>query len=471
MNTLNKFISEKKERPVKILQFGEGNFLRGFADYAIDLANERGILNGDITILKPIPYGNLLDFKTQDNQYTVILNGLLDNKPQTNTRLITSIKESLDIYKNYKAYMDYHLSESLRFIISNTTESGIVFNPEDEYTMTPPSSYPAKLTQFLYKRFLHFNGSNESGLIILPVELIEDNGKTLKNIILKYSDLWNLDSEFNNWINDACIFCSTLVDRIVTGYPKDDEDILWNSFNYIDKLMVSGEHYFLWVIESKKDISLELPLNNVLPVIFTNDLSPYRNRKVRILNGAHTSFSLLSFLAGNETVLESMEDELIYNFIKSTIFDEIIMTVTLPKDELMDYANNVLNRFKNPFIKHSLLSISLNSISKWKCRCLKSYITYFDLNNEIPKNLAFSLSSLIAFYKFGNGNDDEALIEFIKNNSIEDILKSELLWGYDITKIGDSLRYIENSYNDILELGMRKALIKHEENNKDKSRR
>ena len=322
MDLLNRKKTGKVERPVKVLQFGEGNFLRAFVDYMIDIANEQGKFNGDIVLVKPIEFGSLDRFHDQECQYTVQLRGIVDGEPKRINRIVTSVADAVDAYGEYQKYADYAKLDSLRYIVSNTTEAGIVYDDTDRLEMEPPKSYPGKLTKFLYERYKHFNGAMDKGLVMLPVELIDDNGIHLKECVEKLAVLWNLEEGFKKWLDEACVFTSTLVDRIVTGYPRDEAEELCKEFGYQDNLIVTGEPFALWVIESAKDISKEFPLPDAgLPVIFTDNQKPYKQRKVRILNGAHTSFVLASYLCGNDIALESMQDELIFNFMKATIFD------------------------------------------------------------------------------------------------------------------------------------------------------
>jgi tagaturonate reductase len=485
MDTLNRSISGQKTRPIQVLQFGEGNFLRGFVDYMIDIANEQEVFNGHIAIVKSIESGNLENFHKQEFQYTVILNGLVDGKAQTLKRQITCIADVVDAYAEYEKYMDYSKLDTLHYIVSNTTEAGIVFDPTDEYHLTPPKSFPGKLTKFLYERYKTFDGSLDKGLVMLPVELIDDNGIQLKKCVLQFCELWQLETGFVNWIQEACVFCSTLVDRIITGYPKDNETLFWDQLGYRDELIVTGEPFALWVIECPKDISSQFPLNKAgLPVIFTNDQKPYKQRKVRILNGAHTSFVLASYLAGNDSVLESINDTVIYKFMHDTIFKEVIPTLSLPKEELISFAESVITRFSNPYIKHALLSISLNSISKWKARCLPSFLRYIELMNEIPKHLAFSFAAMMAFYTgdelrghsligIRNGaeysiSDDMPVLEFFRLNCRKDsksfsqaVLSNVNFWDQDLTAIDGILDSVAEYLEDIRTLGMRNALEKN----------
>lgn len=484
MELLSKASTNKVERPIKVLQFGEGNFLRAFVDYMIDIANESGEFDGDIVLVKPIEFGSLDLFHNQECQYTVQLRGISDGEAKRINRVVTSVTDVVDAYKEYEKYSDYAKLDTLRFIVSNTTEAGIVYEESDRLEMNPPKSYPGKLTKFLYERYKHFDGAMDKGLIMLPVELIDDNGIHLKECVLKQVANWGLEDAFVDWINNACVFTSTLVDRIVTGYPRDEAKELCKEFGYQDNLIVTGEPFALWVIESPVDISNELPLPKAgLPVIFTDNQKPYKQRKVRILNGAHTSFVLASYLCGNDIVLESMNDELILNFIKGTLFDEVIPTLTLPKQDLLDFADAVLTRFNNPYVKHAHLAISLNSVSKWRARCMPSFLDYIKNEGKLPSHLTFSLAALMAFYTGSEirekalighrGNDeyqildDAFVLEFFAANSGKDaaefakaVLSNEDFWGQDLTKLDGVEAAVAGYLSDIRELGMRKAMEK-----------
>ncbi len=476
---------DKKERPVRVLQFGEGNFLRGFADYMIDIANEKGQFDGDIVLIKPIEFGSLERFEKQDCLYTVSLRGIIDGKAEVKNRIITSIADTADAIGEYDKYMEYAKLDTLRFIISNTTEAGIVYDENDRFEYTPPHTFPGKLTGFLFERFRYFEGASDKGLIMLPVELIDDNGIHLKECVLKQIDNWNLGEDFKNWVETSCVFCSTLVDRIITGYPKGEDEKLWEEWNYRDELIVTGEPFALWVIECPKDISAEFPLDKAgLPVIYTDNQKPYKQRKVRILNGAHTSFVLASFLCGNDIVLQSMEDEDILKFIQKTIYDEVIPTLTLPKKDLEDFAQAVITRFKNPYVKHALLSISLNSVSKWRARCLPSFLGYIEQKKTLPAHLTFSLAALMAFYTgseirdgalIGHRGeeeyrimDDAAVLEFFAANSSKDakdfteaFLAREDFFGQNLNEIEGLTDAVSEYLDDIRKLGMREAIRKN----------
>lgn len=484
MELLSKQKTGKKERPVKVLQFGEGNFLRAFVDYMIDIANEKGEFDGDIVLVKPIEFGTLERFHEQECQYTVQLRGIVDGEAKRINRVVTSVTDVVDAYGEYEKYAEFAKLDTLRFIVSNTTEAGIVYDDTDKFELNPPKTYPGKLTKFLFERYKHFNGAQDKGLVMLPVELIDDNGIHLKECVLKLAKLWKLEDEFIAWINDACVFTSTLVDRIVTGYPRDEAEELCKEFGYQDNLIVTGEPFALWVIESARDISDELPLPKAgLPVIFTDNQKPYKQRKVRILNGAHTSFVLASYLCGNDIVLESMNDELILNFIKATIFDEVIPTLTLPKQELDEFAEAVLTRFNNPYVKHAHLSISLNSVSKWRARCMPSFLGYIEKEGKVPPHLTFSLAALMAFYtgtkirdkalighrdgQEYNIMDDAAVLEFFAANSGKEpkefahaVLANTDFWGQDLSALAGVEETIVSYLTDIRELGMRGTMEK-----------
>lgn len=482
MEKLNKKISKAVNRPVKVLQFGEGNFLRGFVDYMIDVANEKGVFDGNVAIVKPIEFGNLDRFKAQENQYTLSLRGNAEGKTVVENRIITCVSDAVATIEDYEAYADYAKCETLRFVVSNTTEAGIVFDETDVFEAKPPKTYPGKLTKFLFERYQFFKGEKEKGLVLIPCELIENNGGMLKKCILQFADLWKLEEGFKAWVENACIFCSTLVDRIVTGYPREEAQKMWEEFGYEDDLLDTAEIFGLWVIESDKDISEELPFDKAgLPVIFTDNQKPYRERKVRILNGAHTSFVLASYLKGNDYVKESMEDLAVRSFMMNTIFDEVIPTLSLPEEDCKSFANSVIDRFENPFIKHALLSISLNSVSKWKSRCMPSLLGYVEKFGKLPKHLTFSLAALMSFYTgteikegalIGHRGeeeykilDDADVLEFFAahsnkpaNEFAQAYLSNTKFFGQDLTKIEGLTEAVSSALEEIRTKGMKVAL-------------
>lgn len=485
MELLNKQMTGKKDRDIKVVQFGEGNFLRGFVDYMIDIANEKGTFDGDIVLIKPINFGNLDMFHAQDCQYNVSLSGIVDGEPKVLRRTVTSVADAVDAYNEYEKYNNLAKIPTLRFVVSNTTEAGIVYDETDKFELDPPNTFPGKLTKFLYTRYTEFNGAMDKGLVMLPVELIDDNGMHLKECVDKFIKLWNLGDAFQKWVDEACIFTQTLVDRIITGYPRETAPQMWEEYGYQDNIIVTGEPFALWVIESSKDISNELALPQAgLPVVFTEDHHPYKQRKVRILNGAHTSFVLASFLAGNDIVLESMNDELVYDFMYKTLFDEVIPTLSLSKEDCEEFANAVITRFRNPYVKHQLLAISLNSVSKWRARCMPSYLGYINKEGKLPAHLTFSLAALFAFYQgteikdgalIGHRGeeeycikDDAKVLEFCAANSGKDarayaeaFMSNVDFWGQDLTKDAGALDAVATYLEEIRTLGMRAAMEKN----------
>ena len=461
-------VLKRKNRPIKVMQYGEGNFLRAFADYFIDILNEETDFGGNIAIVKPIFFGNLENFKKQDNLYTVLLRGRKDGKVINEPRIVKSVEKVLDAKENFEEYMALSHLESLRFIISNTTEAGITLNKNDNFEGLP-NTYPGKLTKFLFERFTYFNGDISKGLIMLPVELIDYNGRELKRCVFALADIWNLGEDFKNWLQDANVFCSTLVDRIVTGYPKGYADKICEELGYEDNLVDIGEPFGLWVIESDKDISSELPFEKAnLPVIFTDNVKPYKDRKVRVLNGAHTASVLVSYLGGVNIVRDMMQDEVFGKMARQIVDTEIVPMVPLPIDEVKNFANSVYERFDNPFIDHELLSISLNSVSKWKARVLPSFKDNYNKNGKIPKLLTFSFAGLLAFYcsddlkedgLYAKRNDGteyiihdnaDVLKNFAENSKLSDKEYVEMIasnldfWGEDLTEYESFVKDVTN---------------------------
>ena len=470
MEILNSRHFQRVKRPVKVLQFGEGNFLRGFVDYMIDIANEKGVLNSNVNIVKPIDFGNLDRFKKQDNLYTLILRGRQNGEAIEQSRIISCVNDAIDPFVDYAAYEKQAQNDDLRFIVSNTTEAGIAFDEQDCFASTPPKTFPGKLTKLMYKRFAHYNGATDKGVVFMPCELIEKNGENLKRCMLAYAKLWNLGEDFQKWLEESCYYCNTLVDRIITGYPRDKAEEFWQKLGYEDDLLDTGEPFALWVIECTRGIdkiAAEFPLDKAgLPVVFTENLKPYRDRKVRILNGAHTCTVPAAFLAGQDIVRDCMHDEVIGSFMKQAIDDEIIPVLTLPEKELREFADSVIERFDNPFIDHQLLSICLNSVSKWKARVMPTVQEFIEKNGKLPQHLVFSLAALIAFYHKGkelkgkeliaerDGKayaivDDIEVLQFFAervNASIDelakDVLANKAFWGIDLTQYAGMLETV-----------------------------
>lgn len=424
---------EKVERPERIIQFGEGGFLRGFVDWMFQKLNESGKYNGNIVVVQPIEKGMCDMLTAQNCGYTHIIRGV-EGVEKT---IVNSISRCVKPYDDYKEYLKLAHNPDFRVIVSNTTEAGITYVEGDKLGDAPPKSFPAKLTALLYERFK----AGLDGFILLPCELIENNGAKLKEIVLKYSADWNLGADFEKWINESNYFCSTLVDRINTGYPKDEDMQL----GYDDNLVNTSEYFHLWVIQGDKKLADELPFDKIgLNVIWTDNLSMYRTRKVRILNGAHTSMVPYAMLKGFDTVKSCIDDPDMLAYIKKCIFDEIIPTLDLPKEELTDYANSVLERFANPYIKHYLSSIALNSVSKFKVRVLPSITEYIKRYNKMPETLLLAFASLIKFYRTDMPNDDPEVMKFMKTASTKEILANEKLWDEDLSYLYDEVKKYED---------------------------
>ena len=443
-------VTSKVQRPVKVLQFGDGNFLRGFADWVIDIMNEKVDFNGNVKVIRPLRKGSSKKEDTQGGLYHVALMGLQNGKMISDTRMITCVSGFIDPYENKDDFLAAADNPYLKIVISNTTESGITFNSNDGNPDRMPESFPAKVALLLYHRFKTFDGDPAKGLIFLPCELIEKNGETLRSFVLQYSGLWKLPTEFARWVNECNTFCNTLVDRIVPGFPKDNIHEIQGSTGYEDNQVVVAEPFHFWAIEGSEEARTFFPVDKTeLSVKFVKDLSPYRTRKVRILNGAHTALTPVAYLRGLRTVKESVGDSYCGSFLRMAIFEEIIPTLDSPEAELNQFANDVLERFQNPFIKHELSSIALNSISKYKVRVLPSVLEYVKRKGTLPERLIFSLACLIQSYKGdvkGTStpvNDSEDIVEFFKKiwesrdlrSVVEGTLSNASFWDQDLTKV------------------------------------
>lgn len=417
---------DKPERIEKVIQFGEGGFLRGFVDWIIQLTNEATDFNASVVVVQPIEKGMCKMLEEQNCVYTHVMRGMKGGVPTTEQKIVDSISRCVEPYADFEAYLALAENKDFRFVVSNTTESGIAFSAEDRPENAPNVTFPAKVTVLLKKRY----DLGLPGFIFLPCELIDKNGETLRKYVLQYAKLWGYEEDFIQWIEKENVFCNTLVDRIVTGYPRDEKFEL----GYEDNMLNTSELFHLWVIQGPQSIMEEFPFNKAgLNIIVTEDLEKYRTRKVRILNGAHTSMIPYALLEGIETVGDCMKDENMSAFVKKCVYEEIIPTLDLPEEELLDYANNVFERFENPFIRHLCASISLNSVSKFKVRVLPSILEYIKRKNEMPQTLLTSFAKLIQFYKEGTPNDDEKVMAFMKEASVTEILANTTLWDEDLS--------------------------------------
>lgn len=471
---------ERGEVKETILQFGEGNFLRAFVDWMIDLSNEKDNKPGNVVIVQPIDVGLVDLINEQKGIYTLSMRGNTENGKKIENRVIKSVSRGINPYADFKAYIDFVESEDLKYVVSNTTEAGISYHEEDFREDRVQDSFPAKVAQLLYFRYKKYAGAEDKGLVFLPVELIDDNGYYLKKYVDQHIEDWGFEEDFKTWVDEANHFTSTLVDRIVTGRPSPEEAEEFAKENgYEDKLLVFSELFNLWVIEGDKnkakDLAFEgLPCN----VIWTDNVDPYKKRKVRILNGGHTSTVPAAVIHGFDIVRDFMEDEVFKTYLNDLIDIEVIPNIDLAKEDLVKFKNEVFLRFNNPYVDHKLLSITLNSISKFNARCLPSIVDYYNESGQAPKHFAFSLAALIRFYEiekngegyFGkdeNGkeypvNDDKELLELFASkakddNYIDEILASDI-WEYDIEKLGDFKELVKKYYKDIKKKSIKEVM-------------
>lgn len=453
-------MSPQKGLPVKVLQYGEGNFLRAFVDYMIDVLNEAGYFGGSAALVQPIAAGMAGAINAQDGLYTVVLRGIEDGREVVRKRLVTCIDSCINPYADFDNYFKAAKNPDLRFVVSNTTEAGIAYKEGEKLEDKPQASFPAKVCALLYERYRHFSGDATKGLVFIPCELIDNNGTMLKELVLRHAKEWQLEAGFVDWVENSNHFTNTLVDRIVTGYPKDEIDALQADLGYEDNLMVAAEIFHFFAIEAGeaalKAISEELPFHKAgLNVVWTTDATPYKQRKVRILNGAHTMSVLAAHLAGKATVGEMMASDIFVKYLQKGIFDEIIPTLDLERDDLVSFANSVFDRFANPYIHHYLMSIALNSVSKYRVRVLPSLLEYNKRVGKTPPVLAFSLAALIYFY-MGEGHDvpdDAEIVAFFKQawtkgdmydmrEVAEIVLGNADLWGCNLNEVGNLTDYI-----------------------------
>lgn len=481
MEQLSARIYSKREKKIKIMQFGEGNFLRAFVDWMIKRMNDEGVYDGHVVVVQPLPVGRIKDLAKQDGLYTLYLEGIKDGKVVSEHEVIDVLDDFINPYTEYDKYLSYASLEDLNIIISNTTEAGIVLDKDDTDFLNTPRSFPGKLLAFLIARYHHFNGDMSKGLMIVPCELIDYNGQRLKEVLNELTKIKRLDASFIKWLNEANEFSSTLVDRIVPGYPKDEIKTIEQELGYKDNSVVKGEVFHLWVIEDNPRIKKEFEGASKanLNIVFAKDISPYKERKVKILNGSHTAMVPVAYLSHIDYVKEAVEDKDVGKFVKQLIFEEIVPTINLDKDDMDKFASSVLERYANPFIKHELMSIALNSTTKFKTRLLPSLLDYYHKINELPRKIIFSLASLMVFYRGKrdgeviNLQDDEKYLLMWKdlwqkfdNNvySIDDLVKQVLgkvdLWETNLNDIEGLGELVSTFVSDILKLGMKRALKK-----------
>ncbi|KAA1244772.1 tagaturonate reductase [Aquimarina sp. RZ0] len=480
MKKQEKTISTRKKAPERILQFGGGNFLRAFTDWMFHVLNSTTDFNGSVVVIKPTEKGEYQELKEQDGLFHVALDGYKNGNLVSEVTLIKSISRTIHPYRQWQKYLELAEQSEMRFIVSNTTEAGIQFSDTDALDHAPPKEFPAKLTRWLYHRFQYFEGDTNKGCIILPCELIEQNGDRLKSVVLQYAEHWKLKTKFGNWIKEHNYFCNTLVDRIVSGYPTERAEKIRAQIDFEDKLLVAGEQYHSWIIQGANDATQkELPFHKTnLHVQFVDDITEYREMKVRILNGAHTAMVPVGYLSGVRTVKEVMNDTDISTFVEELLSNEIITTLTnLPQDEVHKFVNDTLDRFRNPTLKHFLINISLNSCSKFVTRLLPAIKECVIENGQLPKRIVFAFSCLIRMYKGEynneniNLNDNTEILDFFRNNwkkkedkliSYEELvlvsLKNSDIWGEDLDKIHGLSKEVVQNLQFIEQLGVKATM-------------
>ena len=485
MKALNKLTAPKSVAPEKIIQFGEGNFLRAFVDWIIWNMNKKTNFNASVVVVQPIERGMVEWLNGQDCLYHVNLQGRQDGKPVDQLDRIDVISRALNPYSQNAAFMALAEQPEIRFVISNTTEAGITFDPSCKFTDAPASSYPGKLTQLLYRRFKTFNGDPKKGLILMPCELIFLNGHHLKECIEQYIELWKDDfgkdyEKFKNWFLKYNYVCATLVDRIVPGFPRKDIAKLQKRAGYADNLMVQAEIFHLWVIEKPTNMSIsalrkEFPADQAgLHVLIADSEKPYHERKVTLLNGPHTVLSPVAYLSGVNIVRDACQHEVIGKYIHKVQFDELMQTLDLPMDELEKFAGDVLERFDNPFVDHQVTSIMLNSFPKFQARDLPGVKTYLERKGELPKGLVFGLAAIITYYKGGKRfdgaditpNDDPKIMQLLADlwatgdtqKVVDGVLAADFIWQEDLNKVA-GLNALVKQYLDLIqEVGMLEAV-------------
>lgn len=464
------------KRPIKVIQFGGGNFLRAFADYLIQECNENYDFNGNVAIVQYVSPEMAQQINQQDGLYHLILQGLNDGVANQEIKLIDSVSYALNPHQDYISFLALAAEPQARYIISNTTEAGIVFDPVDDSLTKPATSFPAKLTQLLFARYQWVKGNPEQGYIILPCELIEQNGIELQKLCLRYAELWSTSPEFKQWLLEANCFCSTLVDRIVPGFPHNDPELL-QKLGCEDKLAVVAEPYYSWVIEGAAAVADELIFNRPqFNVKLVEDLTPYRQLKVRLLNGVHSALVPVAYLSGIDTVRDATENDLLRQYLEQLIATEIIPTLSVNSVEAKEFATEVMVRFANPYIEHRLMSIALNSIAKFVTRDLPIILDYQRIYARVPVCLSLALAGLLVFYrgiraeqKIELNDAPEVLAIFVSawqnyttladlRPLLLDLLGNQTLWGLDLTLHPQFCDAVIRDCEKILTVGMKKAV-------------
>lgn len=486
MELNRKNVSNAAQYPSRILQFGEGNFLRAFVDWMIQKMNNNIGFNAGVDVVQPLATGMVDLLNKQDGLYHVYLKGIKEGKPIKEFEFIQCINKGINPYTEFESYKAAILNPELRFVVSNTTEAGISWDENDKLDMQPQNSFPGKVTALLYERYKAFDGAKDKGLIFFTCELIDRNGDMLKKYVLKHAKNWNLGEAFTQWVETACAFCNTLVDRIVPGFPKDDIKAIQAELGYEDNLVVVGEYFHLWVIEGPEWVAAEFPADKAgLEVKFVKDMTRFREQKVAVLNGCHTGSYAVSYLYGIETVREAYESLEVGEFMKNMVYDEVLPVLDGTEKELKKFADKILERFSNPYIRHLWQSIALNAMSKWETRNLPSLLGFVEKHGMLPQKLVFSLAAMISYFKGENNGtsypvqDDQWIMDFYKEawaecdgrpisiyQLVEKVLKLEKVWKRDLNQVPNLTLTVSHYLFLIEQVGMKKAVkaVLNEEN-------
>lgn len=454
------------------MQFGEGNFLRAFVDWILQDLNDKNVIDANVVVVQPMPFGRVADLERQDGLYTVCLEGISNGKQVSERQVIDVLSDFVNPYEQYQKYLDYAKSEDLQVVVSNTTEAGIALDGNDTDFSKCPTSFPGKLLAFLEARYNFFDGDKTKGLAIIPCELIDNNGGELKRILTELAKIRNMSDEFVKWLVESNHFTDTLVDRIVPGYPRDTAQEICQKQGYVDNNIVKAEVFHLWVLKQEEHIQRILPLDKSgLNVVFAKDIKPYKERKVKILNGSHTAMVPIAYLCGLDTVGESVKDTDVREYLSQLIGEVIKPTIDLPKAEIDAFAASVLERFENPFVRHELMSIALNATTKFATRLLPTYNDYFRRFNSVPKHILFTFAAMCTFFKGKRGEQDIKLADSAENLAFwqevwqsENVrqaavcaLQREDVWGQNLaTK--QNVELVATYLQDMQQNGMRCAL-------------
>jgi len=467
-------------RPERVIQFGEGNFLRAFVEWIIQRMNQEQNFNSSVALVQPIDQGLADMINAQNGLYHLILEGMENGEPKRSVELIDCVSRCLNPYRDYQSYLELVENPDIRFVVSNTTEAGIQWAEGETLDMQPQPSFPGKMTALLHHRFTKFEGAVDKGLIIICCELIEDNGDRLKELVIKHAANWNLGDDFTTWLENHCAFCATLVDRIVPGFPRDNIKAIQDEIGYEDNLVVVGELYHNWVIKAPEWVEAEFPAHQAgLNVTFVDEAKQkeIRDQKVRILNGSHTGSVAAAYLSGFDTVRQAMEDSDVGGFVNAMVAEEIVPNIPGDQEYLQKFSQKILERYHNPFIRHEWMSIALNSMSKWETRVLPSLLDAYQNTGTLPKRIVFSLAALIALYRGKRGEetfsfqDNDDILELYQQvwskydgtdtglrDLVSTVLAYETNWKQDLNEIPGLTDAVTANLKQILEAGSLEAL-------------